>query len=267
MENPRERTSSPFCKNTKGINMPGVINTFESIPGKDNVIIRKDNILYFLHKIHGVHPTMHLPASENQIANFTKEAVALAAKSNKMVEELGDKYGLSMPKFSRIIGKDQEGKIVVYTVVEKIHGENITEKNWNQEEKIEIAKQIEKELLSLFRYFKDRYIDKGEFLMDIARARQFMYGTKKGDKTAQVYMVDIEAYPSKEHKMLIKEIRHLYRMFKELRDILGAEFSTFEKKFAEFVKELPEKDQHHITTEETKELFFDEDEEEERRET
>ena len=230
MFNSQEKSNSPFYKKPEEEKIDGVINTFESIPDNDDILLRKDNILYFLHKIHGVHPTKHLPASESEIANFTKEAVALAAKSNKMVEELQNKYGLTMPKFSRIIGKDQEGKIVVYTVVEKIHGENITEKDWNEEEKIEISNQIEKELLSLLEYFKDKYHDKGEFLMDIARARQFMYGMKKGDKTPQVYMVDIEAYPSKDHDLLIKELRHLYMMFKELRDSFETKFLVFEKK-------------------------------------
>lgn len=261
MRNTVEGSSSPFYKKPTNEKIPGTINTFESIPGNNDIILRKDNILYFLHKINGVHPTKHLPASENEIANFSKEAVAWAAKSNNMVEELRNKYGLTMPKFLRTIGKDHEGKIVIYTVVEKIHGENILEKDWNEKEKIKIALQAEGELLSLFEYFKSKYEDKSEFLMDIARGRQFMYGMKKGDKIPQVYMVDIEAYPSKEHDALIKELRHLYLMFKDLKNHLETEFPTFEKKFVDFVKELPEKDHHHIVLEETKELFFDEEEE------
>lgn len=261
MFNSQEKSNSPFYKKPQEEKMAGVINTFESIPDNNDILLRKDNILYFLHKIHGVHPTKHLPASENEIANFSKEAVALAAKSNTMVEELRNKYGLTMPKFLRIIGKDQEGKIVVYTIVEKIHGENIIEKDWNEKEKNKIAIQIEEELISLYEYFKSKYEDKSEFLMDIARARQFMYGTKKGDKVPQVYMVDIEAYPSKEPKMLIKELHHLYLMFKELKEHLGTEFPIFEKKFVEFAGKLPEKEHNRIILDETRELFFDEEEE------
>ncbi|MFZ3011653.1 MAG: hypothetical protein WA060_01485 [Minisyncoccia bacterium] len=261
MFNSQEKSNSPFHKKPQEEKIAGVINTFESIPDNDDVLLRKDNILYFLHKIHGVHPTKHLPASENEIANFSKEAVALAAKSNSMVEELRNKYGLTVPKFLRIIGKDQEGKIVVYTIVEKIHGENIIEKDWNEEEKAEIAAQMEKELLSLLEYFKNKYEDKSEFLMDIARVRQFMYGTKKGDESPHVYMVDIEAYPSKEHDLLIKELRYLYLMFKALKEHLETAFPIFEKKFVEFAGELPEKDYNHIILDETRELFFDEEEE------
>lgn len=261
MRNTPEGSSSPFLKKPKEEKIEGVINMFESIPDNDDILLRKDNILYFLNKINGVHPTKHLPASEKEIASYSKEAVALAAKSNWMVEELRNKYGLTTPKFSRIIGKDQEGKIMVYTIVEKIHGENILEKDWNEEEKVEISTQMEKEFLSLFEYFKSKYQDQSEFLMDIARARQFMYGTKKGDETPQVYMVDIEAYPSKEPAALLKELQYLYRMFKELSDYLKTEFPIFEKKFAEFVSGLPEKDRQYIILEDTKELFFDEEEE------
>ncbi|MDO8523427.1 MAG: hypothetical protein Q7S12_04080 [bacterium] len=106
----------------------------------------------------------------------------------KDIRELSEHYNIALPDFEFVIGKRSGGLINVFTMIDKIDGENLWQiKRFPAEAK----NKLDTFYSSMAQYYFDKYKNGGSYFYDF-KADQFVYGHKNGEKENKIYMVDIE---------------------------------------------------------------------------
>ena len=154
------------------------IKQFENDPERIVKVSRKENIYRF--SLDNVDPIES--ARTIEIQNQAKEEF----------EELNDKYGVSVTPFEYKTVRDEEtNENVLYCISEKIHGDNLIVKLKEKEFSNRIG-DIEKWLISLTNYFKDKYREGNHYLGDVANIGNYIYGHKKDEIEDKLYLIDTE---------------------------------------------------------------------------
>lgn len=133
-----------------------------------------------------------------------KSAMELVPLAKKLYDELGEKYGINV-SVDFIIGKNEEGEKVVYSIVDKIEGENLTQ----TEKSAEVAKQVASLYASLAKYHLDKFQTGESFLYDINGPQQYVYGKKFGDKEDNIHLVDTDIFVGDNKTTLLIQLRLL----------------------------------------------------------
>jgi hypothetical protein len=124
--------------------------------------------------------------------NGQVDPVVVAELGQELYGELRDKYHINVP-VEFVAGKDSENKDVIYAIVDKVDGKDL--------DKIEVTPELTEKVEKLYEKIAQYYLDKfpleqedGLYLADINNASQYVYGKKKGDEVAHIYLVDTDLY-------------------------------------------------------------------------
>ncbi len=105
-----------------------------------------------------------------------------------MFARLRDEYGLRVVSTETRRERNKEGEEAVFTVVEKIDGENVAK----AESLPEGAKgELEETYRSLVRHYADAWRQKRKFWSD-CRSDQFVYGNRVGEDAKHFVIVDVD---------------------------------------------------------------------------
>lgn len=148
---------------------------------------------------------------EKNVAEF-KEGV-------RDIRELSERYDIALPAFEFVLGEKSGEKINIFTVVDKIYGENLVRiKKFPPEAK----DKLDNFYSSMAQYYFDKYKKGGSYFWDFKNS-QFVYGHKKDEKEDRVYMVDIEPRSDKHSGEVADLFEILIMIGNVLTDALGAE--------------------------------------------
>lgn len=100
------------------------------------------------------------------------------------------KYGIHVVDADTVIGKNEEGAVKVFTVVDRVFGENLFDIS---ELTPELKKEIEDLFLNFAKYYSDLSDDANTFWYHF-HIGQFVYGNKLDDNEKHLYLVDVEPF-------------------------------------------------------------------------
>jgi len=157
---------------------PIIIKQFENDPERIVKISRKENIYRF---------------SPEEITSVeSAQTIEIQDEAKKHFEELEDKYGISVAPFEYKMGLDEDGnENVLYCISDRIHGDNLIAKLKEKDFSNRIG-DVEKLLISLTSYFKDKYKEGNCYLGDIANIGNYIYGRRKDEVEDKLYLIDTE---------------------------------------------------------------------------
>lgn len=169
----------------------------EEEPMKDEVPFRGGLVL---HVEHGTHSTLKQAAGNEAYvireAAFTREpltAFEIAQALKRHFRELNG-YGISAP-VDMVVGKNAAGDEVAYVITKNIAGTNLKtllEQKLGKTEREQLRDILPAHYESLLEYFAQKFRDKTEFLADISRSDQYVFGTHDEASTTRLYLVDTE---------------------------------------------------------------------------
>lgn len=162
------REETPFAEKLSPTNLDSrtvAIKTLESRPDK---LVRE-----------------HLMLEGENLAKLEKSAV----EGKKLFEQMSEKHGIKVVPMDFIIGKNDEGKSTLFTIVDKINGESLEK---IKELPAEATDEIEGLYISLGKHYYDAWEKKEKYWADFQND-QFMFGTKSGEQGSHVYLVDVGA--------------------------------------------------------------------------
>ncbi len=117
------------------------------------------------------------------------DPITVAGFGKKLYGELESDYGITAP-VEFVVGKDVRGRNVVYGITDKIEGENL--------DKIKVTSEITEEVEKLYAKIAQYYLDKLSkdemYLADINNASQYVFGKRKSDELAKIYLIDTDLY-------------------------------------------------------------------------
>lgn len=104
-----------------------------------------------------------------------------------VLDELSKQYHIAMPKAELILGKN-EGRPAIFTIVERIHGENLDKMS---QIPAEAAEKMDILYGLLAHYYLSIFVSGGDYWDDLSNS-QFMWGHIAKEKENKIYLVDIE---------------------------------------------------------------------------
>jgi hypothetical protein len=136
--------------------------------------------------------------------DITDDDIEKLKQSRALVKDL-ENYGIKTPFVDYTIGCNDEHVPNVFTVTEKVHGQDLGCGATKQfctfpPELVETVtdsefEQIEDLIVNIFHYFQDKILTKGKALYDICRPEQYVLGTTKSNPDQkQIYLVDIDPF-------------------------------------------------------------------------
>ncbi|MBI2637400.1 MAG: hypothetical protein HYW88_00735 [Candidatus Sungbacteria bacterium] len=151
-------------------------------------------------------------------------------RGKKEFERMEKEYGIAISQTDFVLGRAEgdEDSIVMYSVVDKISGENLdkTEKFPDEAEA-----EFDNFYANISRYYADVYKNGGTYWGDY-RDDQFVYGHKDKETKDRIYCVDVEPYYS--DKFTPGDIDGTRRILHRLEYVLSGIQST-EQKFSQSV--------------------------------
>lgn len=163
-----ERNETPFRAPLEKTEYDENIKSLSSNPEK---LVRE----YFI-------PILSKKSMDEQIKKFSK--------GKKFFERLKNDYGIESVKMNMVIGKDESGVRKMFTIVDKIEGENLEN---IQKIPVEAKEKFETFYLGLIQHYKDVYEKGGNFWSDFTD-EQIMYGHKYNKDEDKIYVVDVCPY-------------------------------------------------------------------------
>ncbi len=157
---------------------PIIIKQFENDPERIVKISRKEHIYRF---------------SSEEIASVeSAQTMEIQVEAKKHFEELEDEYGISVTPFEYRIGLEEDSnENILYCISDKIHGDNLITKLKEKDFSNRIG-DVERLLISLINYFKDKYKEGNYYLGDVANIGNYIYGRRRDEKEDKLYLIDTE---------------------------------------------------------------------------
>ena len=116
------------------------------------------------------------------------ELIKLHSEGKKLFEKINNDYGINVISHDHLLGKNENGKIAIFTIVDKIEGKNLSETE-------KLPDKMKDELDALYESLGQHYIDawkqKSKYWAD-ANNRQFIYGHKHGEQEKRIYLADVD---------------------------------------------------------------------------
>ena len=151
--------------------------------------------------------------------------------TKRLYSELKSDYGIAVPA-NFLIGKDGEGRNVVYSVIDKINGSTL-EKAENSER---LVVAIETLYTSLTKYFLDKLQSGDAYLCDIGSPAQYMYGKRSGEQEDNMYLVDTDVSISKNQAGIYVVVEWLTRFMSSMERRVGKKFDVARANLQQFAE-------------------------------
>lgn len=153
-----------------------------------------------------------------------------------LIEELRDKFGINIPPFDIVFGKNDAGQPSVFTIADRVRGKNLKDLEITSDNRDEVLGKLDEHYRSLSNYLKHKQQYSNEsYLVDIVQDDQYLLGRLAGDKEDKIYLVDLDmlwASPNNDIKpplsdMLINEADSLLDSIVNMESKLpGVRFSA-----------------------------------------
>ena len=184
--------------------------------------------------------------------------VATAAK--RLFGELQEKYNIPV-SVNFVIGKDENGEKVVYTLTDRIEGEPMHKIDFTIPENKELLSKVEELFVSLTKYFKDKINNGGYYLIDIFKPEQYVIGFRDEDKNRKIHLVDTDLYIGNEKYAIYKIVGDMLRYISIVEENIGVRFEMVREEMRKFISESPESVSGNDNSEKTvrihKQIIFD----------
>lgn len=172
-------------------------------------------------------------------------------------KRLDNQYGIKVAGYDIVIGPNphQPDVPVYYQVVENIHGQNLKEKNYSEEEKETAGEKLDALYISLAQYLWDIY-QNGGFLLDLFAgprpahgSNQFVYGRRSGEEEDNIWLVDVGTNivrsETKNINIISREVYGLIEMIEESEAKLGIKLKGARNKIIGFLSSVPPEDESY----------------------
>jgi hypothetical protein len=211
-------------KNSNGIPLRGNL-TESNIAMSQNVW--PTNTLYELEN----NPNRIIRIDHRNTEKFN--VVELAQMAKDLYGELNEKYGINVPA-SFFVGKDKYGKEAIYSVVDKIDGKPLCYVEKNEE----VVEKTKKLYASLAKYFFDKFQNSGDFLWDLCKTSQYVYGKKPGEVKNEIFFVDTDLRFHNTKTDLYNEVLYLTEYIVKIEEQFGIKLNEA-RSYVQQLIELP----------------------------
>ncbi len=168
--------------------------------------------------------------------NDKTEVMELVKVAKELYCELEEEYGIPAP-VNFLIGQDEGGSKVVYSVVDKIEGKNLKESETTEE----LAGLTQNLYASVAKYFLYKFKEDEPYLWDINNPRQYVYGKKDGERGNKIYLVDTDIYIGRGRANMYPDIMWLAKRIVWAEKHFKTKFDEARKYIAEFLAQpLPQ---------------------------
>ncbi|MFH1112239.1 MAG: hypothetical protein V1712_04215 [Patescibacteria group bacterium] len=156
-----------------------------------------------------------------------------AQKAKGLFDELRQKYSIVAP-VDFVVGKSEDGTPLLFTITEKIKGQDIEDVDYDPSKKDVIVIHFEDHYASLVRYFIDKFNSDDFALWDIGKSSAYVYGEKEGDSSDQLYLVDTDIRCEK-GRQAISNLCDIFPTIAMLEEKFGLRFDTVREELRNFV--------------------------------
>lgn len=185
-----------------------------------------------------------------------EQAPEVYKNSERLFAELHEKYGVAVPRMQFVIGKDERGVETLFTITQRVEGENVGDILDAGKKDAEFKNKLEEVYINFARYFEDKYKSGKELLWDFHNA-QFVYGKLKGDKENNIYMVDLDPVFGREGDARQNFINNLSGMIRDAEIRLGVKLLKAREKFKKMFGAMSPQDRKDFQTAEVWALLKD----------
>lgn len=144
--------------------------------------------------------TVHIRELENDPSVVVREHIMLEGqdldeiaqstiKGEKEFAKLREEYGVKVASMRSVIGKNDRGDETLFTVVDKIEGDSLSD---TKNLPIEAKNELDDLYASLGQHYSDAWKNNSSYWADFQND-QFVYGNKVGENDKHFYMVDVGA--------------------------------------------------------------------------
>ncbi|MEK7566710.1 MAG: hypothetical protein AAB527_01065 [Patescibacteria group bacterium] len=202
--------------------------TIRELENRPDLLIRKDDLERFAKK---------------------ERAPEVYKKGERLFAELREKYDIPVPRMQFVIGKDEAGRETLYTIIQKVEGENVEDILQARKNDPEFKNKLEDVYVNLTRYFGDKHKNGVNFLWDFHNA-QFVYGKLESDKENNVYMVDVDPALNEAGYYNRIFINRISGMILDAEERLGVKFLKAREEFKKMFDSLSPQDRKDFLTSE-----------------
>lgn len=212
-KNTKRTDEAPFKEILEPSGLSHKINQLKNRPDK---LVRQ---IKLIDRHHGAYTSKE--ALEKEINHFKRGFAVF--------RNLEHRYGIAVPEMDLLVGKDNDENIAMFTVIDKIIGEDL----WDIKNLPPSAKdEFERFLSAVARHYFDTYQEGGDYWWDFYEA-QIVYGHKFGEKNDKVYVVDTD--PTFETYRKTRQTKYAFGLFNGFKRIINC-IKTAEKKFSQPTK-------------------------------
>jgi len=164
------------------------IEQFNQTPFRDSLIKTEyDSRMVEIKKLKN-RPDKLIREHELEEGEDKDELIELHSESKKLFEKINNDYGINVISQDHIVGKNENGKIAIFTIVDKIVGKNLSET-----EKLpdEMKNELDALYESLGQHCINAWKQNSKYWADVNN-RQFIYGHKYGEKEKHIYLADVD---------------------------------------------------------------------------
>ena len=179
------------------------LKTLQSLPGK---LVREYKEYFDVDNIH-------------TYDQFLDETLLEFKKAKQGFDRMKE-YGIHIVDADTVIGKNEEGTVKVFTVVDRVFGENLFDIS---DLTPEIKREIEDLFLNFAKYYSNASDDSNTFWYHF-HLGQFVYGNKLGEDEKHLYLVDIEPFFDTSEEFIDSIINLFYGEI----DILNKKFPSID---------------------------------------
>jgi len=132
---------------------------------------------------------------KNRIDNIDAD-VEMYKNGRELLDELREKYGIPIVDYSNVVGKNDTGQNVMYSISKTVRGQDFSQ--YLQEHSGNIPEGIQEKInlhfIALVKYYTDKFVNGGKYLYDSGFNAQYAVGKLDKDLSApdEIYLVDIK---------------------------------------------------------------------------
>jgi len=217
-ENFFEQNNQPFYKRLVRSNIPEEYDEekrFYELVDNPDKIVRTEELASLEESYEGVDP------------------VRLVEIGSELYEELERDYGILAP-VEFIIGENENGERVVYSIVDRVYGDNLetTEPTEGAIEEMEML------YVSISKYYLSKSQKEENHLADLNNASQYMRGKIKGDEQPRIYLTDVDLYINSGLLALLHNIKWFLRHMSGIEKRAGKKFEEARKNVDTIIRDI-----------------------------
>jgi hypothetical protein len=163
-------------------------------------------------------------------------AEEIATISKRLYKELGEQYNIPVP-VEFFIGKDNNDHNAIYSVTDRVHGNNLFHQDFTSPENIELIEKLDDLFVSLISYLRSKLNTNDYYLTDIYKDSQYVYGTTSKDSDPRIYLVDAEPLFYKGRGEIYRHLFNLSNTITIYEETQNTKFGKAREAISAFVNE------------------------------